>query len=65
MGAPEERTFWQDLKETMSGSVAALGETGRAVILWGFAVLPWLAVPALIGGLMRGVLRFRRRRKAD
>lgn len=46
---PAERTLGEDISETLSGSVRALGNTVRALLVYGLAFLPWLLVLACLG----------------
>ncbi|MBI5482138.1 MAG: DUF4349 domain-containing protein [Deltaproteobacteria bacterium] len=51
---PSQRTFGQDVKETFSGSLGAMGTTARTLAIAAVAILPWLLVAALLlWGLVR------------
>ena len=63
---PSQRTFGQEVKETFSGSLGAMGTTVRTLAIALIAILPWLAVGGL---LLWGLVRFigwmgRRKKKA-
>jgi hypothetical protein len=62
---PSQRSFGQEVKETFSGSLGAMGTTARTAAIVLVAILPWLAVGALLlWGLVRFIGWMSRRKKA-
>jgi hypothetical protein len=62
---PSQRTFGQEVKETFSGSLGAMGTTVRTLAIALIAVLPWLAVGGLLlWGLVRFIGWMSKRKKA-
>jgi hypothetical protein len=49
---PAERTLGEDILDTLGGSVRALGNTARALLVYGLAFLPWLLVLACVGAAL-------------
>lgn len=45
---PQDRTFGQELKDTIAESLELLAETGRGAFILGLAVLPWLLTAAMV-----------------
>jgi len=61
---PSERSLWEDVAETFGGSLMALSNTARLLLVYGLALLPWAVVFGGLGYGFRLLLRRRRRRKA-
>ena len=64
--APQERTFWGDLKDTVAASLKSLAETAVSLFILVVAALPWLICGGLLLWLVlavaRGVRRFGKKR---
>jgi hypothetical protein len=43
---PAERTFWQDLYDSVADSLRSLADSGRALVIVGVAAIPWLVALA-------------------
>ncbi len=63
--APQERTFWGDLKDTVTASVRSLADTAVSLFILLVAALPWLACGGVLAWLVvraaRLVRRFRKK----
>jgi hypothetical protein len=46
---PADRTLWEDISDTFGSSIGALGNTLRALLVYGVAFLPWVFLLSFLG----------------
>ena len=60
---PEDRTLGEEISGAFSGSIGALGNAARALLIYGLALLPWMVVLAGFGLAVLLPVKFFSRRK--